>query len=129
MRKRNWLALFLVTGLFSGQTALAAQGQSADEARAAAKEKKAAAQAGRKLAEPEEISGKISLVDTTDSTVTVTSKGVPYVFRVTKKTKIQINGKIGDLEALAKQVNQNISVRFVPRSGGNFAENVEVKSS
>ena len=86
-------------------------------------------QPGRALGEAEEISGTLHSVDVTDSKVTVTSAGVPYVFQLTKKTKIEINGEKGDLEALSKAVDQKASVRFVPRSDGNMADHVEVKSS
>ena len=124
-----WLVIFLTIGLFAGSTAMAAQGQAGAGAKAASKQKKATVQPGRALGEAEEISGTLHSVDVTDSKVTVTSAGVPYVFQLTKKTKIEINGEKGDLEALSKAVDQKASVRFVPRSDGNMADHVEVKSS
>jgi hypothetical protein len=124
-----WLVIFLTVGLFAGSTALAAQGQGEAGAKAASKQKKATAQPSRVLGAAEELSGTIQSIDVTASKVTVTSAGIPYVFQLTKKTKIEINGEKGDLEALSKTVDQKASVRFVPRSDGNIADHVEVKSS
>ncbi len=123
-----WLAIFLTIGLVAGSTAVAAQGQGEAGAKEASKQKKVTAQPGRVLGEAEEVSGTIQSVDVTASKVTVTSAGVPYVFQLTKKTKIKINGQKGDLEALSKAVDQKASVRFVPRSDGNMADHIEVKS-
>jgi hypothetical protein len=124
-----WLAIFLTIGLVAGSTAVAAQGQGEAVAKAASKQKKVTAQPGGALGKAEEISGTILSVDVTASKVTVTSAGIPYVFQLTKKTKIDINGEKGDLETLSKAVDQKASVRFVPRSDGNMADHVEVKSS
>lgn len=124
-----WLAIFLTVGLFAGSTALAAQGQGEAGAKAASKQKKATARPSRVFGAAEELSGTIQSVDVAASKVTVTSAGVPYVFQLTKKTKIEINGEKGDQEALSKAVDQKASVRFVPRSDGNSADHVEVKSS
>lgn len=124
-----WLAIFLTVGLFAGSTALAAQGQGEAGPKASSKQKKATPQPSRVLGVAEELGGTIQSVDVAASKVTVTSAGVPYVFQLTKKTKIEINGEKGDLEALSKAVDQKASVRFVPRSDGNSADHVEVKSS
>ncbi|HET8924347.1 MAG TPA: hypothetical protein VFN26_15275 [Candidatus Acidoferrum sp.] len=124
-----WLAIFLTIGLFAGSTAGAAQGQGEARTKASSKQKKATPQPSRVLGVVEELSGTIQSVDVAASKVTVTSAGVPYVFLLTKKTKIEINGEKGDLEALSKAVDQKASVRFVPRSNGNSADHVEVKSS
>ena len=124
-----WLAIFLTVGLIAGSTAMAAQGQGEAGAKAASKQRKATAPPGRALGEAEEISGTIHSVDVTASKVTVTSAGIPYVFQLTKKTKIEINGEKSDLEALSKAVDQTASIRFVPRSDGNLADHIEVKSS
>ncbi len=94
-----WLAIFLTIGLFAGSTALGAQGQGEAGAKAASKQKKATAQPGRVLGQAEEISGTIQSVDIAASKLTITSAGIPYVFQLTKKTKIEINGEKGDLEA------------------------------
>ena len=123
-----WLAIFLTIGLFAGSTALAAQGQGEAGAKAASKQKKATVQSGRVLGEAEEISGTIQSVDVTASKVTATAAGIPYVFQLTKKTMIEINGEKGDLEALSKAVDQKASIRFVPHADGNIANHIEVKS-
>jgi hypothetical protein len=123
-----WLTIFLTVGLVAGSTALRAQGQGEAGAKAASTPKKATAQPGRKLGDAEEISGTIQSVDITASRVTVTSAGVPYVFQLTKKTKIEINGEKGDLEALSKAVDRKASIRFVPHSEGNMADHIAVQS-
>lgn len=124
-----WLTTFLTVGLFAGSTALAAQGQGEAGARASSKQKKTSPQPSRVLGAAEELSGTIQSVDAAASKVTITSAGVPCVFQLTKKTKIEINGEKGDLEALSKAVDQKASVRFVPRSDGNMADHVEIRSS
>jgi hypothetical protein len=126
-RSKSLLVATLGLAFFAGLTALAARAQSEDASQE--KQKPAAAQASHKLGEAEDVSGTILLVDTSDSTMTVAVNGTPCVFRLTKKTKIQIGGSKGNLDALAKQINQNVTVHFVPRSDGNYAETVDVKGS
>jgi hypothetical protein len=123
-----WLVIFLTIGLVAGSTASAAQGQAEAGAKAASKQRKATAQLGRALGEAEEISGTIHSVDVTAFKVTVTSAGIPYVFQLTKKTKIEIKGEKGNLEALSKAVDQKALIRFVPHADGNMADHIEVKS-
>ena len=125
-KTHSLLVVFLATGLFAGVTAVASQAPT-EGGKATAKQR-IETQASKKLGEAEELTGTLAAVDTTTGTVTVRAKETPYVFRLTKKTKITVNGSMSDVEALAKQVNQSITVKFVPRSDGNFAENVEVKS-
>jgi hypothetical protein len=128
MRKRNFWSLILLTmGLTAGFAVASAQAQT--EGSKTGTTKKAATHAGHPLGKAEDISGTISSVDSSASMVTITSNRTPYVFRLTKKTNIEINGSKSDLEALTKQVNQSVSVHFVPRSDGNLAEIIEVKSS
>jgi hypothetical protein len=123
-RKLFWIPLLLVFGLFAGlAVANAGGGQSAIPG------KKVITQEGRVLDKPEDIEGTIASVDTTEATVAITSKGVPYVFRVSRKTTIQINGQKNDLDSLKNHVNQNVSIHFVPRSEGNFALSINVTSS
>jgi|ERR1700674_3959015 len=123
-----WLVIFLTIGLCAGSATGAAQGHGEAGAKAASKQKKATAQPSRVLGAAQELSGTIQSVDVTASKVTVTSAGIPYVFQLTKQTKIEINGEKGDLEALSKAVDQKASIRFVPRSDGNMADHIEVKS-
>ena len=124
-----WLVIFLTIELFAGSTGLAAQGQGEAGAKGSSKQKKATGQPSYVLGAAEELSVTIQSVDVTASKVTVTSAGIPYVFQLTKKTKIEINGEKGDLEALSKAVDQKASIRFVPRSDGNLADHIEVKST
>ena len=124
-----WFAIFLTIGLLAGSAPVPAQGQSEAGAKGFSKQTKATMQTGRVLGKAEEISGTIKSVDVAASTVTITSAGIPYAFQLTKKTKIEIDGKNGDLEALSKALDQQVTIRFVPRSDGNIADQIQVKSS
>jgi F0F1-type ATP synthase membrane subunit c/vacuolar-type H+-ATPase subunit K len=55
-----WLAIFLTVGLFAASTALAAQGQGEAGAKAASKQRKAAAQPSRVLGAADHVEVKSS---------------------------------------------------------------------
>jgi hypothetical protein len=52
--------------------------------------------------------------------------GVPYNFKVTPATKIEIGGKKAGFEELDTVVTSNISVTFVPMRQGNLARKIQV---
>jgi hypothetical protein len=82
---------------------------------------------GKSLAPKETLTGTISMVDKTQDLVVVTgSNGVPYNFRVTRSTRITISGNKAGIDELANQLNKQISVEFIPKTGGNFASSMEV---
>ncbi len=98
--------------------------QAAEEAQpTAAPERKAKAAFGK----AETISGTISIVDKDKKLVVLTgSGGVPYNFKITRSTRIQIAGKKAKLDDLAGQTNKQASVKFLPLRTGNAAQSVEV---
>ena len=128
IRKNCFFAALLAAALFAGVSAVAAQKQPA-KPKATPTEKKAASETGYKLGEAELFTGTIVSVDTAASTITVTSNGVPYTFRLTGKTKIRVNGGNVALENLSEHVGHNASIHFVPYSKGNFAEHFEVSTT
>ncbi len=128
IRKNSFFAAFLGAALFAGMSAVAAQKQP-EKTKATSADKKTATQTGYKLGESELFTGTIASVDTAASMITVTSRGVPYVFRLTGKTQIRVNGSKANLEALSEHVGHNASIHFVPYSNGNFAEHFEVSTT
>jgi hypothetical protein len=53
--------------------------------------------------------------------------GVPYNFRVTPATKIEIGGKNAAFEDLVGMTNANLSVTYDPLRVGNFARKIRVE--
>lgn len=51
--------------------------------------------------------------------------GVPYNFRVTSATKIEIRGKKAGFEDLDTMTNANMSVTFIPTRQGNVAREIQ----
>lgn len=129
IRKNSFFAAFLAVTLFAGISAVAAQKQPEKKAKATSAEKKAASQTGYKLGESELFTGMIASVDTAASTVTLTSNGVPYTFRLTGNTKIRVNGNNVAFETLSEHIGHNASIHFVPYSKGNFADHFEVSTT
>jgi hypothetical protein len=52
--------------------------------------------------------------------------GVPYNFKVTPATKIEIEGKKAGFQELDSMTNAKISVTFVPMRQGNIARKIQV---
>jgi len=82
------------------------------------------------LASAEDLSGTITVVDPTDKEVTlIGSNGIPYDFKLTKKTQLELsNSKIG-MNELASESHKQATVHFVPRSDGNLAESIQINPS
>lgn len=76
----------------------------------------------------QDISGTLSMVDAGQKVVVVTdSNGTPFNFKVTRGTKIQVNGKKGTLDDLSGQTNQQVSVKFRDRlDHGLVAQSIEL---
>jgi len=85
---------------------------------------------GHVLASAENLSGTITVVDPTDKEVTlVGSNGVPYDFKLSKKTQVELsNNKIG-MNELAGESHKQATIHFVPRSDGNLAESIQISAS
>ncbi|MGH9360151.1 MAG: hypothetical protein ACRD22_13220 [Terriglobia bacterium] len=84
--------------------------------------------ARKAAAKSETISGTISMVDAANKIVVVTdSNGVPFDFKVTHRTRIDVNGNRASLSQLADQTNKQASVKFMDRmKAGQFAETIKV---
>jgi hypothetical protein len=82
------------------------------------------------LASAEDLSGTITMVDPNDQEVTLLgSNGIPYDFKLTGKTLVELsNNKIG-INQLASESNQPATIHFVPRSDGNLAKSIQIASS
>jgi hypothetical protein len=96
-------------------------------------EKSASSQAGKKLSETgvlgkeEKISGTLFLVDASQDQIFVKgSDNTPYAFKITKRTKIEMNNQKVALADLSQQVQKPVTITFVPKSEGNFAQHVQV---
>ncbi|MFZ0276884.1 MAG: hypothetical protein WA254_06415 [Candidatus Sulfotelmatobacter sp.] len=82
------------------------------------------------LASAEDLSGTISMVDPTDKEVTlVGSNGVPYDFRVTTKTLVEMSTNKIRTSELASEDHKQATVHFVPMSNGNLAERIQISAS
>lgn len=121
-------AMFLFLGAASG--AAQAANMPVQQAASKARAMKAPANGGgegKVLAPKESLTGTISIVDTTQGLLIVTgSNGVPYNFHVTRRTQIMVGGQKAAMDDLSNQVNKQVTIEFVPRTGGNFASSVEV---
>jgi hypothetical protein len=76
---------------------------------------------------PETLNGTISMVEPGTKSVFVTgSDEVSYKFLVTNKTKIEIGGTTSSIEDLAGQTQKQVTITFVARRNGNFAQSISV---
>jgi hypothetical protein len=81
------------------------------------------------LGKEETISGTLFLVDATQELVFVKdASNTPFSFKVTKKTKIELNKAKAGLSELAQQVQKSATVTFVPMTDGNYAQHIEVNA-
>jgi hypothetical protein len=79
------------------------------------------------LARAETLSGTISMVAPANHLVIVKdASGTPFDFRVGKFTKIDINGHKATLQQLSSEINNSVSVRFVPLVSGDLARTIKV---
>ena len=122
-------ALFLFLGTASGvaqQTKTPSQ-KAVSKARVMRKVAAKVTGQGRVLAPKETLSGTVSMVDKAENLVVVAgANGIPYDFHVSRNTRITVSGQKAGIDELAGQVNRQISVEFVPRTGGNFAEQIGI---
>ena len=102
-------------------------------ANAAAGSKKAAPRAAattkamRHAWAPETVSGRIIMVDAAAKLVVVKDpNGVPFDMVVTPSTRIQAGNHRLDLQDLALQTHQDVSVRFIPERGGDVARAIRI---
>ena len=76
--------------------------------------------------QPETLSGNLSMINVDQNLVVLTSGGVPYNFKVTKATKIQVGGSKATFDDLVSQTQKEASVTFVARPTGNDAKSITV---
>jgi hypothetical protein len=82
------------------------------------------------LAAPENLSGTIAAVNPSARVISlVGSNGVPYDFRVTNQTRLEMANQKITLAELAKDVHDHASIHFVPQANGNRAETIQVRAS
>jgi len=106
---------------------LATAGWAAEKPKATAPEKTQAVKTTRDVWPPETLSGKIMMIDPAKNLLIVTGpSGVPFDLVVTHATKIESGNKKLTLDALGKDLQKNISVRFVPERSGDIARSVQV---
>jgi len=64
------------------------------------------------LASAEDLSGTIAAVDPTDKEVTlIGSNGIPYDFRLTKKTQVEVSDKRIGMNELANESHKQATIR------------------
>jgi hypothetical protein len=82
------------------------------------------------LATPENLSGSIAAVYPSERVISVVgTNGVPYDFRVTKKTQIEMANQKVTLAELKNDLHDPASIHFVPQANGNRAETIQIKTS
>ncbi len=75
---------------------------------------------------PETLNGTISIVKQHLEKVFLTSRKIPYDFKITKSTKIKIDGSKSNFSQVADQTHEQASVTFIARADGNFAMSITV---
>ncbi len=76
---------------------------------------------------PENLSGKIDIVDTTNHLLIVKdSTGTTFDFKVTPATRIKEVGAKGSLADLSSKTNDEVTVHFVPERRGDIAESIKL---
>jgi hypothetical protein len=79
------------------------------------------------LGKKETLTGTLSMVDPSHDLVVVKDSGnIPFDFKVTKSTKIEVGETSGHLSGLASELHQRAQVTFVPMDNGDFARTIKV---
>jgi hypothetical protein len=103
---------------------------SASQNRAKPEAKSSAKKTKHVLASADDLSGSITAVDPADKEVTlIGSNGVPYDFKLTKKTEVELSHKKIGVNDLASESHKQATVHFVPRTDGNLAESIQINPS
>lgn len=76
----------------------------------------------------ETLSGKITMVNSNSRILVMTnSEGVPFDMHVTKATSIRSGNRPVTLNALAKDMQKNVTVRFTPERSGDMAKTIQLQ--
>ena len=122
-------ALMLLSAAFMIATTVGAQNLPKANAAVTPVAQMNAPEPGRTLEKLETLTGTITILNDAAKTITLTtSDGTPYDFKMTRETKITIDGRPATLADLTAQSNGQASVEFVPTSTGNFAHSVELST-
>jgi len=94
---------------------------------AKANKSKPAVTAIRSAWPPENLSGKILLVDPNQKLMVIeTSDGVPFDMVVTASTRMEAGDRATALKDLPQDLNKTVSVRFVPERRGDVATSIRI---
>jgi len=89
--------------------------------------KKPAATAVRRDWAPENLAGRITIVDSQRKLVVVqAADGVPFDMVVTPKTRIDVGDRAVNFNALAADTNKAVSVEFTPERRGDVARSIRI---
>ncbi len=133
--KKALLSLFALSLLVMASSALVfARGAQGGGAQAPAKAEAPAKKSTKHVARAHiavtrhSLSGTLTMVDTTKRVVVVSdSDGVPFNFKVTRGTRIEVNGQKATLADLSGQTNKQVSVKYLDRmEEGMFANSITV---
>ncbi|MFZ0956913.1 MAG: hypothetical protein WAN60_11270 [Candidatus Sulfotelmatobacter sp.] len=81
------------------------------------------------LASAEDLSGTITMVGPNDKEITVVgSNGIPYDFKLTNKTLLELSNSKIPMNELASESQKQATIHFVPRSDGNLAQSIQISS-
>ncbi len=84
-------------------------------------------EAVRSVWPPETLSGKITMVEPNQKLLVVQSQdGVPFDMVVSPGTRIKNGNRTLSLNDLSQDVNQNVSIRFVPERRGDVARTIQI---
>jgi hypothetical protein len=82
------------------------------------------------LASPEQLGGTLAFIGPSDKEVTlVGTNGVPYDFRLTAKSRVDLAGKKISVTQLPAEEHKRAAIRFVPTTRGNLAESLKISAS
>lgn len=116
---RDLLSLLLLSGflIVAGLSFGITQGTQAGAAATgqATGPKEPTKKAERRLARAQSLSGTIIMFSNEKRLLVLTgSNGVPYSFRVTKRTHVKVAGNLTKLEDLSDHLNKQATIEFVP---------------
>ncbi|MGB8115861.1 MAG: hypothetical protein WCF22_18920 [Candidatus Sulfotelmatobacter sp.] len=80
------------------------------------------------LAQPENLSGTISMISGKEVTL-MGSNGVPYDFDLTGKTRIEASNQKLTPNELDREMHKQATVHFLPTAQGNMAETIQISAS
>ncbi len=86
-------------------------------------------EAARTAWSAQDVTGTITIVDPAKRLVVVqTAGGVPFDLDVTRQTQIRNGAQRVSLSNLSQDVNQTVTVRFVPERRGDVASRIRIGS-